>query len=629
MTRIARITAVVLAVLSALAGAPASATGPGFEVGFSVRNIDPCPSCKQFLGGFGYGNPTANVHDSIEVRVMAISNGTETVALASVDTQGYFAGNQEGPWGSRDAREHAAAAIGISPANIIISSTHSHAAPTIQGIWGTTDAAYLKQVHDQTVAALIEAATNLRPANLYAATADVSDTIISGIEQIDGYQGWRVDGDTPILWARDPQTDATLGLYANVPVHADVVNGVSLQKISADHIGVERAILDADLGGTAVVAMGTLGRQEAIVQTDGLAAAQRLGTYIANEIERALAHATQITDLTVAAAEQYILVPGTNPLLAALNYGNAAPGCPCSAAVAWTIDRAITPPYLAGGAFGTWITALRIGNLVYASEPGEAFPEVSTGIRRAFNGNVDVRVVGMAQDQLGYYYPPETYPFTFVNPSDHHIYNASLFLADANVQAHALNALTLGFTPAPVHETNQFDDPSSTARVGVQWFPTKRESTADTFEVTAYTSEPAIADGPSGILLGEGPELDDCPTTIAWSVGATTTGCGQVLTRAFDGPGTYSLTATVTDPRTGEDIAWTSELIVDPALTATVTTVDDELTAGVVGGQGTILAAHWTFTDSTTADGLSINKPGAQGTVTVIDGAGNKATTNF
>jgi len=40
------------------------------------------------------------------------------------------------------------------------------------------------------------------------------------------------------------------------------------------------------------------------------------------------------------------------------------------------------------------------------------------------------------------------------------------------------------------------------------------------------------------------------------------------------------------------------------------------MTAGVLGGHGTILAAHWT-------------RPNAHGTVEVVDGAGNHATTTF
>lgn len=628
----------VQAVLGAVL-VPVGASPSGFTVGFAVRNLNPdCAGCRaegQYLGGFGQGDPVTKVNEGeqLEVRAMAISNGSKTVAFAIVDTQGWFAGNQEGPWGNRDAREHAAEALGISPADIIVSSTHSHAAPTIMGIWGPTDPAYLKHVHDQTVAALVAAGSEMKPAELLAAEADISTTIISGIEQYDGYQGWRVDGKTPILWARDPQTKATLGLYANVPVHADVVNGLGLKLMSPDHLGVERSILDADLGGTSVVAMGTLGRQEAIVQTDGLAAASRLGRYVANEIERALASARPITDATIASAEQYVVVPGTNPLLAALNYGNAAPGCPCKVdgVETWTINRALTPPFLVGGAFGTWITALRVGDVVYATEPGEAFPEVSTGIRNAYGPGVDVRIVGMAQDQLGYYYPPETYPFTFTNPSDHHVYNPSLLLGEINVEAHALNASALGFTPQPNHETNQFDRPASILEVGVQWFPTLRESAAATVELTGYTSEPAYTDIVGGVTLETVDRSGECPKTIAWSFGGATTGggCGQIVSHTFPGPGLYDVTASVLDPRTNETIAWVGRLMVDPPLSAVVTVEGDRLTAGVNGGQGAILAAHWVFDDATVAHGLTVTKPGAHGTVTVVDGAGNKASASF
>ena len=627
----------VLAVSGSLV--PAGAEPAQFSVGFAVRSVDPsgCTECRpegQFLGGFGYDDPVTVEHDPLEVRAMAISNGTKTVELAIVDTQGWFSGYQEGPWGSHNARENAAATLGLTAGDIIISSTHSHAAPTIMGIWGTTDPAYLEYVHDQTVDALVAAGSTLRPAELLAAEAEVSDTIISGVTQYDGYQGWRVDGDTPILWARDPVTKATLGLYANVPVHADIVNGVGLDLMSADHIGVERRLLDEDLGGTSVIAMGTLGRQEATVQTDGIAAAERVGSYVANEIERALAHATPITDGTVASAEQYVLVPGTNPLLAALNYGNAAPGCPCPlpGVDTWTIDRALTPPYLVGAAFGTWITALRIGDLVYASEPGEAFPETSTAIGRAFGGDVDVRVVGMAQDQLGYYYPPEAYPFTFINASDHQIYNASLLIGEVNVHAHAVNALALGLNPTPNHETIQWDDPQSILESGVQWFPNRREGAAPTVELTAYTSEAGYTTIDSGLTLDN---LDiipsECPTSVSWSFGgsASSGGCGQIVSHTFAGPGEYEVTASVVDPRTGNTITWTATLIVDEPLVATVDVAGDVLTAGVIGGQGTILAAHWTFDDATTAEGIIVTKPGGHGTVEVVDGAGNHATTSF
>ena len=53
------------------------------------------------------------------------------------------------------------------------------------------------------------------------------------------------------------------------------------------------------------------------------------------------------------------------------------------------------------------------------------------------------------------------------------------------------------------------------------------------------------------------------------------------------------------------------------------------LTARAAGGQRDVLAAHWTFSDGTTAKGTSVTRaPGSgEATVTIVDGAGNTATT--
>ncbi|MFN2614631.1 MAG: PKD domain-containing protein, partial [Actinomycetota bacterium] len=624
-----------------------------FHVGFAVKDITPCGSCPQYLGGFGYGDPVdgSQAHDPLQVRAMAIANDAgKMVLFAIVDTQGWFAGNQEGPWGNRDARLDAAEEISastpyaISDENIIVSSTHSHAAPTIMGIWGPTDVAYLKVVHDQTVRALVDAATHLHDANLYASNGDISTVTISGITQTDGYQGWRPDGNTPVLWARDPNTGATIGTYVNVPTHADIVNGVGLRTMSADHIGVERDILDQRLGGTSVVAMGTLGRQETIVQTDGLDAARWVGQFVSNEVFRSMATARPITDSTIASAQQYVLVPATNPALAALNAPNRAAdalgsvtgdrvGSHCADLqidTYCTIDRETLPPYAAGGAFGAWFTASRIGDVVYATEPGEAFPEVSTGIRRAM-GAPDVRIIGMAQDQLGYYYPPEAYPWTFYNNSDHQIYNASLALGDINVQAQALNAALLGFSPNVTHETNQYDSPATSQHVGVQFFPVTREGTNPIVAFRSYASWAASRNAPSSITQGV---LDDTgyrgPIDWSFGDGSSASMLDGFFTHRFPGPGTYDVRATVTDPEDGTHWSWIQTVIVDPPLAAVVTHDGGALVAGVSGGKGTIVAAHWSFSDGSASDGLTVTPPSSTtGSVTVVDAAGNQATTSF
>ena len=73
-------------------------------------------------------------------------------------------------------------------------------------------------------------------------------------------------------------------------------------------------------------------------------------------------------------------------------------------------------------------------------------------------------------------------------------------------------------------------------------------------------------------------------------------------------------------------------MTIDPPPAATVTRHGKTLIAGVSGGDGHAIAAHWRFSDGSTDDGLQITRrslSGLTGTVTVVDGAGDAATTQL
>jgi hypothetical protein len=525
-----------------------------FRVGTAVADITPPEDHPQYLGGFGQMDaPTNKVHDPLQVRAFAVSNGEKVVEFAIVDTQGWFAGYQEGPYGVTDARTEAASYLaehgfpGTTQADLIVSSTHSHAAPTIMGIWGPTDVDYLKHVHDQAVAALEQAAASMRPAELWTASADSSDIDGTNVSQTDIYDGYDVDPDTPILWARDPKTHKTIGLYVNVPVHADVACGSCDNQMGADHIGVTRDALGAMLGGTAVVAMGTLGRQESIVQVGRFDYSQEVGMTVTDEVLRALRGARPITDSTLRSAEQYVLVPLTNPVLAGLSYDNLVAPYTCVPEVACTIDRSILPPYAVGNAIGSWVTGFRIGDVAYITEPGEAFPEVSKAIRDGIQGASAVHLVGMAQDQIGYYFPPEEAPATTAtNDSDHLQYNSSLALADVNVNAAAQIADDLGFSGTYVHPTPMQRDPDARSKPGVQFFAVAPGLSGLTLKVDS-----AVNPAQDGAALDT--HANQGAITFDWGDGTTSyggspSGDGRGRgTHTYAEAGTYRIVGSVTD----------------------------------------------------------------------------------
>ena len=154
------------------------------------------------------------------------------------------------------------------------------------------------------------------------------------------------------------------------------------------------------------------------------------------------------------------------------------------------------------------MTEFRIGKVLYVSQPGEAFPEVSAGIRAAITGADAVHMVGMAQDQLGYYFPPEEAPgdslfivesgkvtlgrtaaTTVGNDSDHLIYNTSLTLGDLTVQHSGLLAQQLGFTYTPTHVGPMQDDPNALSKPGVQFFPVIPQSVDPSVRFQGYANK--------------------------------------------------------------------------------------------------------------------------------------------
>jgi hypothetical protein len=639
----------LLALAAAVLCLPATAQArrpPLFDVGTAV--VDISPDTPQYLGGYDtMATPTAVAHDPLQVRAFFVGRGKHAVAFAIVDSQGWFAGYQEGPYGVTEARQEAAGRLktlgyDAGPGNLIVSSTHSHAAPTIMGIWGPTDPAYLKRVHDATVQAIATAAAHTQRAELWTGEGSINELIAHNVEGTDHFDGWGIDATTPVLWARAPRTGATVGLYTNVPVHADQFRGSKFGQASADHPGAERADLDRLLGGTAVVAMGTLGRQEAMGGIDDYSEVERQGAYITNAITRALAAARPIMATEIAGAEQYISVPAHNAALLALLYDNLR-GFEClpDPVGTCTIDRSVLPPYLAGNEIGTWVTALRIGDAAWVSEPGEAFNEVSSAVRDSVSGAREVHVVGMAQDQLGYYYPPEDYPASEINPSDFILFNVSPALADASVAGAATAANAVGFTGStPRHPVIDDEHPDYFLHAGTQFWPSLVESVGATreFLVGAKPSQAPVAPGqpdhtvsPATVDFGDGTP----PETVLGGrpAGQQPDGREERITHTFPGPGRYTVRTTVTDEQ-GVERSFASEVVVDPPLQATGTASAHgariDFAAGLDGGDGHAIAAHWAFSDGTGDDGLTVSHAASSGltaTLTVVDAAGDSATT--
>ncbi|HWA65824.1 MAG TPA: hypothetical protein VG899_05585 [Mycobacteriales bacterium] len=619
-----------------LAGTPAGASAgvaqpPVFQVGAAVVGLN--PKVTVYSGGFGVSppiKPGSVIGPRLSARAMYISNGTTAVEFALVDAQAEFAAYQEGPeYGITAARTQAAKQIdaaghgpSISAADIIVSATHSHSAPTLEGLWGPVPTAYLKAVTAAETKALVEAAAAARPAYLRFGTANASSLDLVAASQYDAFAGWADDPLLTVLQAVSPQTGATIATYATVPAHPDIVNGERIRHLTTDYPGLVHAALQRQLGGVAIVGPATLGREETPVQATDIPEDHVFAANVLDLVDSALARAQPVMSNRLAASQRMIQIPGTGALLLALVSANNLPDAQKrqieNVLGQYPVDRADVPPYQTGLDVGTWVTALRVGDLAYVSMPGEPFPEIRHALQRAAPG-ATVIALSKGQDDLGYFYPAYVTPFTEIYPSDTFTNSASALTGDLVVAGQEANLSAVGFATTP-----QVLDPVSTQPLqaldpGLQVvggpFVTDAgpDGKARVRMIATYSPpdlpEATTADGlPVGSI-----DIKENPTgKVHWSFGAVTgyhdfSGSDlkpYIVTHAF-GVGVHHVTARILDAA-GQPVTTSFTVHVYAPLRVS-------LTGGRVvvrGGDGHVLATRWSED---------------RRTVTVTDGTGTMA----
>jgi hypothetical protein len=628
----------LVVVLAGLVLAPAArAADPiTFTVGAATKSIDPPPGVQIYAGGFGRspGLGADKVHDPLQVKAFYVERGGKAVAFAVVDCQAWFTAYQDAddgspqPYGIFNARTDAAKRVkALSPGSIIVQGTHSHAAATLEGIWGPVPKAYLKLVHDQTVAAIAEAAATARPAHLQWGKVDAPylDNIVTA--QTDSYTGWSQDGQVTVLRAVAPDSGETIGTFVNVPAHPDIVIG-SDGVLSADHFGVTRAGLEDKLGGTAVVGGATLGREETPTQTDGLLAAGFIGRVVEELATRAIGSGHWITDAHLQAVTTRVRVAGANPLLLSLVAANHLPPAQkqqfFDAGDIYPINRADTPPWLTGSVLATDLTAIRIGPMAYVSMPGESFPEVRVAIAKATRGAGAVVALAKGQDDLGYFYPSWVHPFTFMYDSDHWTYNVSPQLGDQVILSQLGNLGRLGFQTRPNVSTPMKTDFTRAVKAGIQ----------------AMASPARGSLGPDGTFTTtfeawfESPPYGSQPTRaekVHWDFGDGTkadseAGKNTRFPHTYTAPGRYRVKLWTKDSD-GNTVSWELPVRVYPELSAAIARRGRTLTAKAAGGCEPVLAYRWSFDDGSTAAGPTVRLPrgATAATLRVTDATGTVA----
>lgn len=650
-----RVATIAMVTAAAVAGwAPSASARPAtFRVGAAVERLtSPVPL---FSGGFGLSPPISKVHDPITARAFYVAGRGHAVAFAVVDAQGYFASYQESPaLGITHERQAAARAIGrlpghpgMSRGDIVVQATHSHAAPTLEGIWGPSPRVYLRRVHDGVVRALVRAARRARSAHLEAATFN-AHRLDTHVIDTDSYPGWANDGQLTVLRALRPHTRATIATFASVSVHGAHVKGDSERFLSADYFGRVAHELHRKLGGVAVVGPATLGRQESPVEVTDVPTMRWFARAAEGYVEQALGHAHTVSNPTVRGAETLVQVPATNAALLALNRAWSLPDDQkwqeAQQTGIYPIDRDVSPPYADGNVLGTWLTALRIGRHVYASMPGEPFPEVSHSLRLHTRGAGSVTLLSKGQDDLGYFYPSWVYPFTAAYQSDHHIFNVAPQAGDQFIEGQLGLIAKVGFATTAYMpferkgvEVGRDTKPGLEALAGPSALAADRHGSARPVFEAIYSPPKGSSSLPAGRRVHW--RFDDGTTA---STGFLATGqdygqgglgpVGRVRFGRTMRAGRYNVTVSAVNTD-GQRASWRLPVTIYRRLRPVIVAHRlhgsvYRLRAVVHGGRKRVLAWHWRLGGGRHADGKVVVRrlPARRRlTLTVVDSTGSPA----
>jgi hypothetical protein len=434
-------------------GTTASAPASVYTVGSAAESINPTPEmlAQSFhLGGFGVastyiagrelpdpaglnrnavgvlGTTDADGHGA-HTRAMTVGTARRVIALAQIETQGYFSAYKSGPFGIEEIRKDAAAAInalhsgpGITAGQILVDSDHSHGGADTVGVWGGVPTSYLQLVHDRTVTALVKAYQSMRPANLYYGVAHAGvegqpdlypapdgDALMTN-QFRDDPANQVMDDEIRVLQAREPGGATVIGTYVNFSAHPDVLGSSNLY-VTGDYPGVVSDQLAAKYGGFGFDQVATLGRSQPARggcpdgslsgPAESRCALDQYATRVVRRVDLAVTAATPLTGTPLVALNSYLMTDlATNPVLVAGSLGGFAVGAP--------LYRAVNPPWFTTDVLGAPSYSGRIGDVLISGGPGEMYPQIVQRVRETVRGMRGYLSIGTAGDFLGYIVAP-------------------------------------------------------------------------------------------------------------------------------------------------------------------------------------------------------------------------------
>jgi hypothetical protein len=324
-----------------------------------------------------------SVHDPLWARALLFEKAGKRAIVISCDIVGFL-----------HPRVKALRAKIEGVDQVIFTSTHCHSGADTVGLWGPfpgvsgLSAPYLKQLEDAVVDCARRALASRVPATLSAGAARV-EGVCKDIRPPD----LRNETVSSIV-ARDRDGKA-VAVLVNFSMHPEGM-GSKNRAVSSDYPHYVREALERDFpGAVGVFVSGDLGgMQTPDVKEPTWDEIRRCGEAIAARAKESLAGAGTVAVPEVKFGSAAVEFPLRNPkFLAAFQSG------------VFGRDLGATLREVEGGhVLTSEVCALRLGDILFVTVPGEALPEVGREVYSLMNSRHKI-LVGLGQDEVGYILP--------------------------------------------------------------------------------------------------------------------------------------------------------------------------------------------------------------------------------
>jgi hypothetical protein len=383
--------AAVLSFVAAMAASSLTGTSttttvviaPTLQVGFANRDITPEVGKDKppvYMAGFGHNRVAEGVNDPLYAHAVVLSDGTNKIALVSLDIVGLFYPN---------ALHIRAALPGFT--GVIVSSTHNHEGPDTLGLWGESpvkngiNQEYLKRVEKEAIAAVKEAEQKLSPVTARFGKASAPKLLYDSREPY-------ILHDELYVLKFDDASGKTKGILMNWHCHPETLADKNT-KISSDYVGYCRDDLAKKYDCPVAYFTGTVGglmttlhlqvrdEQGTLMPENSLAKTIEYGRQLAKVAHQAVGASAPVTLTPLQCACQAIYIPLANPVY---KMGRTL-GVLDRDAFQWKGNPLQpgdkVPSRLGTGemALASEVSLLTLGEVQVACIPGEIYPETVLG----------------------------------------------------------------------------------------------------------------------------------------------------------------------------------------------------------------------------------------------------------